>query len=575
MRVRFNLTLNVGLLLLMASVSPAQSAAPGSESPADIVIVGPVLTLDSARPRATGLVIKHGRITQVTDEAGARAEIGPNTRVIEVPPTGVAMPGIIDSHAHLRGVGQALRQLDLRGVTSPADAASRVAKACETMAEDSWVLGRGWSQELWEDKTFPNHQTLDAVCGGRPCALKRVDGHAMWVSSKTLALAGITSKTKSPPGGEILKDADGKLTGVLIDRAMTLVEKVMPRDDDPAEIGKDLLAAQAEAFRLGITTFVDAGSGRGVLLRMTELTQSELLKLRVYAMVSVRNEADLQAVMAGPPLKGLYNDRLSIRSIKLYADGALGSRGAWMLEPYADRAGHSGLKILEPAFIEKVATAALKRGYQVCTHAIGDRGCRETLDAYERAIAAAKVKGSDHRFRIEHAQILSKEDIPRFKELRVIPSMQGCHCTSDGPWVPDRVGQERASIGAYAWRSLIDSGVIIPNGTDAPVESLSPWPNLFSTITRFMPQPDGTQKAFFPHNRMNRYEALLSMTWWGAQGIFAEKERGVLRPGYQADVIVINRDPMKCSAWHLSRIGVLKTIVAGEVVYEKQSAQRN
>lgn len=571
MRARSVVRLLICLPLLTASLVVAQDEpVVDAAVAADVVIIGPVLTMDEARPRATGLVIKNGRITQVTDETGARAAVGPNTRVINVPRSGVAMPGIIDSHAHLRGVGQALRQLDLRDVPSEDAAAKQVAQAAASMPEDGWIVGRGWSQELWEDRSFPDRASLDAACGGRPCALKRVDGHAMWVSSKTLELAGITPTTTSPQGGEILKDANGRLTGILIDRAMTLVEKVMPKEDDPAEIGKDLLAAQKEAFRLGITTFVDAGSDRPVLLRMTELTASGAMKLRVYAMVSVRTEEDLAAVMAGPPLKELYGDRLSIRSIKLYSDGALGSRGAWLLEPYEDRPGHTGLNILEPKFIEKVARLALERGYQVCTHAIGDRGCRETLDAYERAIQSTRKQDADHRFRIEHAQILSREDIPRFKKLRVIPSMQGCHCTSDGPWVPDRIGKKRAAIGAYAWRSLIDSGVIIPNGTDAPVEKLSPWPNLFSTVTRFMPEKDGKVQAFFPHHRMNRWEALLSMTYWGAQGIFAEKNRGILRPGMQADVIVINRDPMKCSAWHLAHIGVRQTIVAGEVVYEKE-----
>ena len=553
--------------LLLTSLSSAQQV-PDEEAP-DMVILGSVLTLDEARPRAGGLVIHEGRIIRVTDEAEARAAAGPRTRVIQVPASGVAMPGVIESHAHLRGLGQSLRQIDLREARSAQQAADMVAKWCEKLPEDAWVLGRSWSQELWEDKKFPDRALLDAVSGGRPCALRRVDGHAMWVNTKVLELAGISGDVPNPKGGEIIRGEGGRITGVLVDNAMGMVSRVAPGENDPDEINNDLLAGQKEALRLGITTFVDAGSGPSVLRQLAALYNNQSMKMRVYAMVSVRDEKSAREVFAGPPITGLYDDRLAIRSIKLYADGALGSRGAWLLEPYADRPGHRGLAVLEPAFIQKVAHEALEKGYQVCTHAIGDRGCRETLDAYQRALEATGRMGEDHRFRVEHAQILSTADIPRFRDLRVIPSMQGCHCTSDGPWVPTRLGHRRARLGAYAWRSLIEAGCIIPNGTDAPVESASPWRNLFSTVTRFMTMADGRQDPFYPEQRMNRHEALLSMTAWGAQGIFAEDRRGRLRPGFQADVVIINRDPMKCSVWHMPRIGVMTTVVAGEVVYER------
>jgi hypothetical protein len=294
------------------------------------------------------------------------------------------------------------------------------------------------------------------------------------------------------------------------------------------------------------------------------------MKLRMYAMLSVSDERSLAQVVARPPIRSLHGDRVAVRAIKLYADGALGSRGAWLLEPYTDRADHVGLAVLAPSFVERVARQALERGYQVCTHAIGDRGVRETLNAYERAFDAAEGhQVSDHRFRIEHAQITHPTDVPRFRSLRVFPSMQGCHCTSDGPWVEDRLGHQRARTEAYVWRSMLDAGCVIPNGTDAPVEDLSPWRNLFSTVTRFMELPGQRYESFYPEQRMNRLEALLSLTHWGAHGIFAEERRGVLRPGYQADVIIINRDPMTCPVWHLGRIGVLTTIVDGEVVVEQ------
>ncbi|MAE62819.1 MAG: amidohydrolase [Phycisphaeraceae bacterium] len=560
------LSLLVIALPLMAQNDPA----PPDRGP-ELIIVGPVLTLDSARPRARGLVVRNGLIAAVTSADAARAMAGPGTRVIEVPATGAVLPGIVDSHAHLAGVGRARRTLDLRGARTPEEVAERVRGALTDLPEGTWVVGRGWNQELWPNKRLPDRSVLDAVAKKHPCALERVDGHAQWVNSLALELAGITADAPSPQGGEIIKDASGRPTGVLVDTATGMVERLLPSEDDPNELERDLLAGQDEAFRLGITTFVDAGVSPAGLVKLNELYAAGKMRMRVHAMLSVRTEQDLKRVIAGTPIKSLHQDRVAVRAIKLYADGALGSRGAWLLEPYADRAEHSGLNVLTPAFIEQVAKAALDRGYQVCTHAIGDRGVRETLNAYERAFKAAQPhQVANHRFRIEHAQIVHPRDIPRFAKLGVFPSMQGCHCTSDGPWVPDRLGQARTRGGAYVWRSFLEAGCIIPNGTDAPVESLSPWRNLFSSITRFMEMDDQRHEAFYPRQRMNRLEALLSMTYWGATGAFCEDRRGRIRPGYQADLVILNRDPMTCSVWHLGRAAPLFTIVAGEIVYEKK-----
>ena len=537
--------------------------------PAQMVVLGPIITMDPANPRATGLVIRDGLISEVTNEETARQRIGPDTVVLHVPAKGACTPGIIESHAHLLGVGRSMRTLDLRSCRSAAEVATRVSDALKDMEANSWLLGRGWNQELWDHKVFPTKEILDAVSPNNGVVLTRVDGHALWANSFALAQAKVSSATPSPSGGEILKDAGGQVTGILIDNAMDLVTVAVPTSSGSQETSKDYLAAQEEALSLGITTFVDAGTSPKELLVLNKLYSTGEMQLRVYAMLSVNGPEDLQKIAGRPPIPSLHNGRVTVRAWKLYADGALGSRGAWLLKPYADRAGHLGLPVLDPSFIERAADQALRQGYQVCVHAIGDRGVRETLNAMERALARHPGgRRCDHRFRIEHSQIVSPEDVPRFSFLGVIPSMQGCHCTSDGPWVPDRLGPQRAAEEAYVWRSFLDAGCIIPNGTDAPVESLSPWRNFYSTITRFMATPNGPI-AFEPGQRMSRTEALASLTTWGAMGIFQEDHRGMLRPGMVADLAVLNRDPLKASVWHVGRTGVLYTVIDGTVCYAK------
>jgi hypothetical protein len=298
------------------------------------------------------------------------------------------------------------------------------------------------------------------------------------------------------------------------------------------------------------------------------------MKLRLHVMLSVDDEKSLDAALTQAPVLSVYDDRISIRALKLYADGALGSRGAWLLKPYHDRPDHAGLKVSDPEFIETAARRALRRGWQVCVHAIGDRAVRETLNAFERAYASvSEGERLDPRFRIEHAQIVDQAEIPRFRRLGVYPSMQACHCTSDAPWVPARLGEARTAESAYVWRSLLDAGCIIPNGTDAPVEPLSPFGNVFSAVTRFVPGEDGTVTAFHPRQRMNRQEAVESLTVWGASGIFAEDRRGRLRPGFQGDLIILDRDPLTCPVWELPNIQVLATVIAGEVVFERPGLQ--
>lgn len=556
-------------LMVLAACGTAEPEEGNEPVPAELVVLGNVLTLDVSLPRAEALVVRGGLVERVCSRKEALEEVGPVTRVLEVPPGGVAMPGIVESHAHLLGVGRSRRILDLRGVSSAREAARLAARRAARSDAGAWVLGRGWNQELWEDDTLPDRDVLDAAVPGHPVALTRVDGHALWVNSAALDAAGIQAGTRSPAGGEILNDPEGRPTGILVDRAMDLVERLIPPETDPEVVAADVLAAQELALGLGITTFVDAGTGPSTLEVLRRLYGDGKLQMRIYAM-RASDGSDVNQVTSRPPLDRLYDDHLSVRAVKLYADGALGSRGAWLLEPYADRPGHAGLPIVPPERIARAARLARERGYQLCVHAIGDRANRRVLDAFEEGLGGAGAAAAlDHRFRIEHAQILDAEDIPRFRLLGVLPSMQACHATSDAAMALDRLGAERVREGAYAWRSLIDSGTIIPNGTDAPVEPLSPWENLFAAVWRG-PQDPGAE-PFTAEQRMNRLEALFSLTTWGAYGIFAERRRGRLRPGFQADLVICDRDPLTCSVWRIPETQVLATVVGGRVVHEASS----
>lgn len=550
---------------VISAQDPAPPAAAAGDRP--LVILGPVITMDPALPRSDGLVVRRGRIEALGGEAAAAAASEPGAEVHALPAGAVALPGVIESHAHLLGLGKEQRQLDLRGAATAEEAAERVRSAAASAPEGRWILGRGWNQELWPDRRFPDRALLDAAAPKNPVLLARVDGHAAWVNTQVLEGAGIAGASSDPPGGEILKDPSGRPTGVLVDNAMDLVSRLVP-DGDPAQVAEDALTAQRLALAAGITTFVDAGISSGALQSINPLYADGRMKLRLYAMAAVDDAKSLEAVVAHPPIRSLYDDRVAVRALKLYADRALGSRGARLLEPYADRPGATGLAVLEPSFIEAAARRALAAGYQVCVHAIGDRAVRDTLDAFERALAAAEPAAkANHRFRIEHAQLVDPADVPRFLALGVLPSMQACHATSDGPWVPARLGPSRTARISYPWRSLLDAGCVIPNGTDAPVEPISPWANLFAAATRFLRTPDGAFEAFVPAQRMNRYEALASLTAWGALGTFSEHRRGRIRPGYDADVVLVDRDPLACPVFDLPATRVLATIVAGDVVY--------
>lgn len=402
-----------------------------------------------------------------------------------------------------------------------------------------------------------------------PVVLTRVDGHALWANSAALRAARLSKDTRAPAGGEILRRPDREPTGVFIDNAMSLVTAARPPQNDPALVERDVLAAQELALSLGITTLVDAGTAPETLAVLERLDgvadpQKPRLKMRFYCMHSADSIADVRRITSRPPRLEKEGRRLVARAVKMYADGALGSRGAWLLEPYADRAGHTGLPVTPPAQLREAASLCLENGYQLCVHAIGDRANREVLDAVHRALSARGEAGLDHRFRIEHAQIVHPDDAPRFAQLGMLPSIQTCHAASDADMARARLGEERRRTSAYVWRNLLDTGVVLPNGTDAPVEPLSPWINLHAAVFR---EHLGARNAFDLPQRLTRKEALLSMTAWGAHGTFAEHRRGRLSPGHDADFVILDRDPLAVPAAELPQIGVRATFVAGEPSY--------
>ena len=530
---------------------------------ADLVVTNArVYTADVNRPTAEAFAVREGRITFVGSERGALAAAGPRAERLDLGGKTV-VPGIVDAHGHLLGLGQALRTVDLVGTRSYEEIIARVAERARGVPAGTWIRGRGWDQNDWADTRFPSHEALSRAVPHHPVYLTRVDGHAGLVNAKALEAARVTAATKDPDGGRFIRDAAGNPTGVLIDAAQGVVARAIPAVPK-AELREQALAAIAEANRWGLTGIHDAGVGPEGIEVYQELAREGRYNLRNYVMIRA-NDSILDGFMKRGPQNALFNGRLWIRAIKISADGALGSRGAALLEPYSDEAGNTGLITAPPERIRNVAAKALRSGFQLNVHAIGDRANRMALDQYEAALREVPV--ADHRFRIEHAQILTYQDIPRFAELDVIPSMQGSHQTSDMYWVPARLGWSRAQ-GAYAWRSLLATGVVIPNGSDFPVEAVNPLISFKAFITR--QDADGYPAGgWFPAQRTTREEALLSITMWPAHAAFMEKESGSLTAGKFADFVVLDQDIMSVGADDILKTQVIMTVLGGKAVYKR------
>jgi len=545
-------------------VTAAALAAPlTAQQPADLIVVNATIhTADATRPLAHALAVRDGKILFVGSVRGAEALAGPRTERWDLEGRTV-IPGMVDAHVHLLGLGQALRIVDLVGTRSYDEVIARVVERAKTARPGEWIRGRGWDQNDWAVTTFPTHEALSRAVPDHPVYLTRVDGHAALVNAKAMELAGLTAETDDPDGGRIIRDADGRPTGVLIDRAQGLVGRVIP-EDSREEMKAATLAAIAETNRWGLTGVHDAGEPEDVIAVFEELARAGQYNLRNYVMVRA-DETALDRLMQRGPRDALYDGRLWIRAIKISADGALGSRGAAMLEDYTDEPGNRGLVTADSGYMRRVAAKALRSGFQVNVHAIGDAANRKVLDIFEDALR--EVPTADHRFRIEHAQILNYHDIPRFAELDVIPSMQGSHQTSDMYWVPNRIGWNRAQ-GAYAWRSLLNTGVVIPNGSDFPVEAVNPLISFKAFVSRT--DADGYPPGgWFPAQKATRQEALLSMTLWPAYAGFMEDVSGSLTAGKYADFVVLDQDIMTVAEEQILDTHVLMTVLGGKQVYRR------
>ncbi len=534
---------------------------------ADLVLRnGKVVTLDAAKPQAEAIAITNGKIVAVGTNAQIAREIQPSTKVIDLNGR-LAIPGFIEGHGHFMGVGESKLMLNLRDAKNWEQIVAMVAAAAKEAKPGEWIVGRGWHQEKWEARPSPNvngfpvNTTLNAVSPKNPVFLEHVSGHAAFVNDAALARAGITRDTPNPPGGDITKDASGRPIGLLNERAQGLVKV---ERDGQAEKAIDLAAE--ECISKGITTFEDAGSPVDVVDRLKKRAENGTLPLRLWVMLRVPNTVIAEQA-AKVRVIGYGDNHVTVRAIKKQIDGALGSRGAWLLAPYSDLPSTSGMATETPEEIERTAKLALANGYQMCVHAIGDRANREVLNVYEKVLAGKK----DLRWRIEHAQHIDPADIPRFAQLGVFAMMQGIHCTSDAPMVIPRLGAKRAEEGAYVWQSLMKSGAHVGNGTDAPVEDVSPIASFYASVTRLA--KDG--KIFYPAQRMSRMEALRSYTIENAYAAFEEGLKGTLEVGKLGDVTVLSQDILTVPDDRIMKTEVEYTIVGGKIVYQRgQSASR-
>jgi predicted amidohydrolase YtcJ len=546
--------------------------------PADLVLRnGKIVTMNSATPVAQALAARGERITGLGSDADAAKWIGPRTQVIDLHGQ-LAIPGFIEGHGHFTGVGEFRMGLDLREARTWDDIVAQVARAVKQAKPGEWIVGRGWHQSKWTKapepnvEGFPLHDSLDKVSPNNPVVLTHASGHASFANEKAMEAAGITAKTPNPSGGEILKDKSGNPTGLLRERASGLVgraESTYNSRRTPAEskalLRKEIDLAIDESLTKGITTFEDAGSPFGTVDALKAMADGHELRMRIWMMLRAPNEA-LAPRLDRYRMLGAGDNYFSVRAIKRQIDGALGSRGAWLLEPYADKPDSSGLNTEDPADIRKTAELAIQHGYQLCVHAIGDRANRETLNIFEDTFKAHPDK-KDLRWRVEHAQHLSAADIPRFGQLGVIAAMQGIHCTSDAPYVLLRLGAKRAEEGAYVWQKLLKSGAVVGNGTDAPVEDVSPLASFYATVSRKL--KDGT--VFYPDQRMSREEALRSYTASNAYAAFEDKLKGTLEVGKLADITVLSRDIMTIAEDQIPSTDVVYTIVGGKVRFDRTS----
>ena len=573
MRSQFSYFFSIAFAFLLLSSCSDKT----KESATLIIYGGTIYTVDSNQETIEAVAIKDNTILFAGNLEEAENFKNEQTELIDL--KGKTMtPGLIEGHGHFMGLGYNELELDLMDTKSYQDIINAVAERVKDAEPGEWITGRGWHQSKWDSvpeytvKGFQTHHSLSEVSPDNPVYLRHASGHAGFANAKAMEIAGLQSlsaegiKTYEIEGGEVIVDEFGRPTGIFSERAQSLIGKHIPENTTESDAQAFNLAVEA-CHKNGITGFHDAGIGRGTIALYDSMKAEGKMNIRIYAMLTGNDEQLLNEwYEKGPNIDP--NHRFTIRSVKLNCDGALGNRGAWLLEAYTDRPDHFGLETLPMEMVDKTARNGLQNGFQVCSHAIGDRANREILDRYESALNELSMLGADHRFRIEHAQHIHPEDIPRFAELQVIPAMQAVHMSSDRPWAIDRLGEKRIVEGAYMWQDLLQSGIPIVNGTDVPVEPLNPIASFYASVSRktLKGTPEG---GYEPEQKMTREQALRSYTLDAAYGAFEEEIKGSIEVGKLADFTIYNQDLMTVDENKVLDTQVLMTIFDGKVVYEK------
>ena len=546
----------------------------GSASPetiADLVLTNAkVYTVNKNQPNAEAVAVKNGKILFVGSNADIKKYTGDKTEVIDCKGQFV-MPGFIEGHGHIHGLGSSLMSLNLMQVKNWDEIVALVADAAKKAKPGDWIIGRGWHQEKWDKAPaknylgYPYHEELDKVSPNNPVLLVHASGHSSYINAKAMELAGINSSTVNPKGGDIVKDKNGNIIGVLEETAQQFSGRAYgawlaqkSEAERKAQWVESIRLAEEECLKKGVTSFQDAGSSFQQVQWMKELAQQNKFNIRHWAMVRDGN-ASLRKNANVFPIINEGNGFLTVKSVKVSLDGALGSYGAWLLEPYSDRTGWMGQNTFNIDSLKAIADFCWNNNLQLCVHAIGDRANRETINLFAEQIQ--KNKSKDHRWRVEHAQHVNPTEIPRFKEWNVIASMQSVHCTSDAPYVPKRLGDRRAAEGAYMWKAFLNAGVVVTNGTDVPVEDVDPFACYYSAVTR----KTKTGEAFYPAQSMTREEALYSYTMANAYAAFEEKEKGSIEVGKYADIVVLSNNLITCKEEDIKTTKAVITIVGGKI----------
>lgn len=543
---------------------PRKPRLPGtisSRTPADLVVLNTRIYTAAVPARAEAMAVLNGRIVAIGTQQVVLPYIGARTQVWDLPGRAI-LPGLIDSHGHMANLGEKLAIVDLVGSRSYDEVIARVVERARQVPKGDWVLGRGWDQNDWADETMPVHDPLSAATPDHPVSLKRVDGHALLVNRLALERARIDRNTPAPAGGLIERKPDGRPTGVLVDNATTLVESRIPAPS-PAELERRLGAAMLACARAGLTMVHDAGVGRATWRAYRNLLSRGQIPIRVYAMAYAGDSLARDLLAHGRQL----GDHLTLRTIKVVYDGALGSRGAFLTEPYSDRPDHSGLERWTVDSLARLAVEARAAGVQMRTHAIGDAANTRTLNAYERAFDDGPHP--ELRWAIEHSQVVRPEDIRRFARDGIVASMQPTHATSDGPWAEQRLGRTRIRW-SYAWRQFLRAGVRFASGSDFPVESERPMLGLYAAVTRRDLDGKLPKNGWRPEERLTKDEALRSLTLWGAWLAFQENDLGSLQVNKLADFVVMDPDPLAGRPEAILGSIVMRTVVGGKVVYDAE-----